>query len=105
MSRIVRRAWGWYRTILERKHFKVKLLRFHAQKACSYQFHEKRSELWLFLTGHGRFKLNDSLFGTHPESAIHVATGDKHEYMALTPSFILEIQYGQACEEKDIVRI
>ncbi len=49
----MRKRWGWYKTLLERKHFKVKLLYFEKSKSCSMQRHKFRNELWLFIFGDG----------------------------------------------------
>lgn len=106
MARFVRRDWGWYLTILDRPHFKVKLLRFLKLKKCSYQTHKKRSELWLFLTGSGRMLMNDL------KPSLSVSAGDfisipveqKHQFQSLRKTLVLEIQYGEKCIEEDIIR-
>lgn len=108
--RFKRRAWGWYFTILDRRHFKVKLLRFNGPPcACSKQYHNRRNELWLFLTGNGRFDQGDS---GNAVDCLHVEAGDYrcvrvkdwHQYLPFTKTLVLEIQYGEKCIESDIVR-
>lgn len=89
-GRFVRRKWGWYLTLLDRKHFKVKLLRFKRGGNLSLQYHNHRKELWLFL-GNGEYS-------EIPEQTLHT-------HYALKPTYVLEIQYGEKCEEADIVRI
>lgn len=110
-KRFVRRKWGWYWTILDRKHFKVKLLRFNEPPcACSKQYHNFRNELWLFLTGNGRFDQGDS--GNVVDYLV-VDSGDYrmvnmrdwHQFIPYCKSLILEIQFGAKCTEEDIVRI
>lgn len=34
-----------------------------------------------------------------------VPQGFKHKYRAITKTYILEIQFGDTCEERDIVRL
>jgi len=119
----VRRKWGWYLTLLDRKHFKVKLLRFKKGGACSNQYHNERAELWLFLSGKGNFKIagensHTNCFGeTYPigweedermmgaGEFMRVPLGLHHQYTALLPTLVLEIQYGERCVEEDIVRL
>lgn len=108
MKRIVRRAWGWYFVLLDREHFKVKLLWFIKGKKLSLQKHEKRGEAWMILKGKG-------VMSYCPEELIvnglvkgdyyHIPKGSWHRYEAKENSLILEIQYGDRCEESDIIRI
>lgn len=91
--RFAKRKWGLYFTFIDRKHFKVKILWFHKGGRLSNQYHNLRNELWLFLSGEdsGLWK--------------YIACRELHTYHAEKPALILEIQYGEKCEESDIVRI
>ncbi len=51
--RYAKRPWGWWVVLLERKHFKLKLLYFKTGGQISKQRHKDRHELWLFLNGSG----------------------------------------------------
>lgn len=113
-GRLVKRKWGWYWTILDRKHFKMKLLRFKKDGALSMQYHRFRDELWLFLSGTGKFILNpherrsddpSGEFRAYGDSVIKVGTYALHQYIAEIPSWIIEVQYGERCVEEDIVRV
>lgn len=113
-ERLVKRTWGWYWTILNRKHFKVKLLRFWKDKSCSKQFHNFRSELWLFLSGSGQMMTldrkgfnpkNGDYFEVELNDCVEIPTKTTHIYTAITPTLVLEIQYGEKCIEEDIVRV
>lgn len=109
-KRFVRRSWGWYLVLLNRRHFKVKLLRFKAHHACSMQYHHHRSELWLFLRGDGEFWRGGEdddygYFDAHRGDSIVVDVNALHRYVAKRPTLVLEIQYGEKCEEEDIVRV
>lgn len=114
MIKFVRRSWGYYITLLDRKHFKVKLLRFKKGGECSLQYHHLRDELWLFLKGNGQFTLipdsrrpddPNGVFEAYGDSVIKVGKLAVHKYLAIIPSLVLEIQYGEKCDEEDIVRI
>ena len=93
MKRLVRRKWGWYLVLLNRRNFKVKLLRFKAYGRLSYQYHYHREELWLFLTG----KKNGTV--------MHFKKRELHTYCPSAATYILEIQFGERCDENDIMRI
>jgi mannose-6-phosphate isomerase-like protein (cupin superfamily) len=91
-NRLVFRTWGWYLVLLNRKRFKVKLLRFNGKRRMSRQYHKFRNELWLFLTG-----AHKGTWRKHHKRKEHTYTGDK--------ALVIEIQYGSKCEESDIVRL
>lgn len=97
----VKREWGYYITLLDRKHFKVKLLRFNKGNPCSNQYHNFRNELWLFLSGIGILNEQRVQQGDY----VLVPEQHAHQYTPWSRTWVLEIQYGETCEEKDIVRI
>lgn len=104
-----RRAWGWYLTLIDARHFKVKILRFKAGGKISLQRHAKRSELWCFLSGLGVMKYGDfsnDLFSTmkKPGDFFEVDVHEWHEYLAVKRTTVLEIQFGYRCAESDIER-
>lgn len=100
--RFARRPWGWWLVLISRKHFKVKLLRFKKGGALSMQRHEKRHELWLFLSGNGIMA-----YQTPPSAGDYKMIRRKHwhQYKAAKTTWVLEIQYGEECKESDIERI
>jgi len=106
--RLVRRKWGFYITLLDRKQFKVKLLRFKPFGKCSEQWHRKRNELWLFLGGKGRLDVGGEIHNKDENlngKYFLIHRGEVHQYEAYEKTWVLEIQYGSKCEESDIVRI
>lgn len=103
--RFSRRKWGWYFTLIDRKHFKVKLLKFNERCNCSLQHHRSRKELWLFLYGKGDFHKDGSEFPVAQGDYVHVGSRVRHRFTALTCSLVLEVQYGDKCDEQDIVRV
>lgn len=101
MKRFERRAWGYFLVLLNYQHFKVKLLVFKKDGACSKQFHNFRNELWLFLHGEGHLNrkyIKTGGYALIPEQEVH-------QYIALKKTYVLEIQYGESCRENDIVRL
>lgn len=107
-KRFARRKWGFYLTLLDRKHFKVKLLWFKKWGELSLQKHEKRGECWMFLSGRGNIgQCEDGFFtGIAKEGDyLHIPKGSWHQYQAHKTTLVLEVQYGERCDEGDIVRL
>lgn len=115
-GRLVKRKWGWYLVLLNRKHFKVKLLRFWKGKSCSMQYHNYRNELWLFLSGKGLMSYWENPNSNKKRAFVwdfnmtngafhHVPIAQIHQYEADMLTYVLEIQYGKKCLEEDIVRV
>ena len=109
-KRFVRRKWGWYLVLLDRAHFKVKLLRFKKCGTCSKQFHNHRGELWLLMKGGGVFSrggVEDDYghWNVYGGDAVLVPQTSTHMFSAFKNTYVLEIQYGERCLEEDIVRV
>lgn len=100
-GRFVYRTWGWYLVLINRKHFKVKILCFDKDSSCSKQYHNYRNELWLFLKGCGHLNRKPIEAG---EWAV-IEAQNTHQYVAQKKTYVIEIQYGEKCTEEDIVRI
>lgn len=108
-----RRSWGYYRVLHEAPGVKVKELTVDPGAALSMQRHEQRAEFWLVTAGEatvytlsttstdmelrGRYKRHEYL---------HVSTHEWHQLVNEDPNplKIVEIQYGENCEESDIER-
>lgn len=104
--RFIRREWGWHFTILSRKHFKIKLLRFKPLQSCSLQYHNYRSELWLFFKGRGNFVSTGGITRVEAGEIMLVHAKEMHQYTSGSiPTYVIEIQFGMKCIEEDIVRI
>jgi mannose-6-phosphate isomerase-like protein (cupin superfamily) len=109
-GRLVKRKWGWYWTILDRRQFKLKLLRFMRGGELSLQKHNQRGEAWLFLSGLGNIgQCEDGFFAGMIRAGgyWHIKKGSWHKYQAIKPTWVLEVQYcdvGDGCIEEDIVR-
>ena len=104
--RLVKRKWGWYLTLLDREHFKVKLLWFREGGEISEQKHEYRDESWLFIKGYGilRHKLIDN-HSVAEGSRFKIKRNEWHHFKAKVRTLVLEIQYGEKCIEEDIIRV
>lgn len=103
--RFVRRSWGWYFTLWNGEHFKIKILRFKKYSPLSLQYHTLRSELWLFLSGNGVFTEGTTHRDICKGDYAMINQGVSHSYRAVTPTTVLEVQFGKQCIEEDIVRL
>jgi cytidyltransferase-like protein len=106
------RIWGYYRVLHEVPGCKVKELTVDPGKSLSMQRHHERAEYWL--VSEGRCVVNAALANGYAlpsrELSMHqeykVPVGEWHQ---LTnpydePCRIVEVQYGERCEEDDIER-
>ena len=108
------REWGSYRVLhnSDKKNVKVKELTVEPGKSLSMQRHDKRSEHWFISEGQasvytlnvstdvelqGRYNVYDNL---------HINVGQWHQLVneSGNPLRIVEIQYGETCQESDIER-
>ena len=107
------RVWGSFTNILEGKHVKVKELIVHPGKGTSFQKHFQRDELWL--VSKGKCIINYSKLDPDDRESVQLETFDQHfapirQWHQITNPFneachIIEIQYGEACNEKDIEKV
>lgn len=106
------RPWGNYRVLHEAPGVKVKELTVDPGKALSMQRHQDRAEFWLVSSGTATvYSLN---VATDPElqgryqrhQYLHIDTQQWHQLVNedTEPLKIVEIQYGDRCEEQDIER-
>lgn len=102
--RLKRRNWGVWAIMFQRKHFKIKLLRFKKGGALSMQKHQLRNELWLFLKGGGILEVERQFKKRSKGDSENIPVNNWHQFSAEKATWILEIQYGIMCSEKDIER-
>jgi mannose-6-phosphate isomerase-like protein (cupin superfamily) len=55
------RPWGTFENLLDTEYCKVKQIIIKPGQAPSYQYHFKRSEVWVVVKGKGELKLNDEI--------------------------------------------
>lgn len=108
-----RRPWGYYRVLHEAPGVKVKELTVDPGAALSMQRHQDRAEFWLVSSGEATvYTLNLATtdmelrgrYGRH--EYLHISTHEWHQLVNedSSPLKIVEIQYGERCEEQDIER-
>jgi cytidyltransferase-like protein len=108
------RAWGYYRVLHEpNKRVKLKELTVDPGKTLSMQRHEDRGEVWFVSEGEATlYTLNRSsdaeLHGRYTSNQMLVINRQEWHQLAnegTEPLRVIEIQYGDRCDEDDIVRL
>ena len=107
-----KRVWGDSMTYYDSKESKVKRLILEPGKSISMQYHLTRNEFWFIESGAGTIFTLESenivkIKTIHKHETYHVPIGQWHMIRADTNEnlCIIEIQYVNLCEEKDIVRL
>jgi D-beta-D-heptose 7-phosphate kinase/D-beta-D-heptose 1-phosphate adenosyltransferase len=107
------REWGYYRVLFEpNKNVKLKELTVESGQRLSMQRHEQRNEFWFVSEGTATVYTLDSstdieLLGTYTaHQNLFIPQRSWHQLCNETdaPLKLIEIQYGDACQETDIER-
>ena len=106
------RPWGYYRVLHEVPGMKVKELTVEPGQRLSMQRHSKRSEYWI--VSEGTAEVNRAMGSGYMLPPVKLQKHDEYEvpvgeWHQLTnpynvPVKIVEVQYGERCEEEDIER-
>ena len=102
-----KRPWGVFFVLSDEKDFKIKKIEVNPSKRLSYQFHNKRSELWYILNGEGIVTINDKKTEVKKGSVIKIKKLEKHRIENNGSKILtfIEVQTGSYFGEDDIVRI
>ena len=102
-----KRPWGAFFVLSDEKDFKIKKIEVNPSKRLSYQFHNKRSELWYILNGEGIVTINDKKTEVNKGSVIKIKKLEKHRIENNGSKILtfIEVQTGSYFGEDDIVRI
>jgi len=118
------RQWGYFEVldVSADGHVKTKKLVVYPHKSLSLQKHKKRNELWFvaegypevytirqdYLTDDANYEEGKRCFRGKfcPNERLVIVTEEWHQLVNPTDEniVIIEIQYGEACEEDDILR-
>lgn len=104
------RRWGWYRVLdykesTDGMNVLTKRLCVFAGQNISYQYHHKRSEVWVIVKGEGEFVLDGEAVFVKTGDVLNIPVGAKHGIKANDDLEIIEVQLGSQLEEEDIVRL
>jgi len=99
------RPWGYYRTLHTEGHeVKVKELIVDPGRSLSMQRHAKRNEYWFISEGEATVYNGEKEITVSKHKNFHISQGEWHQLSNKThkPLKIIEIQFGQLCDENDI---
>jgi cytidyltransferase-like protein len=107
------RPWGYYRVLHEpNKNVKLKELTVDPGQTLSMQRHEQRGEIWFVSQGEATLytlnkKTDAELHGQYTQNQLIVINRLEWHQLAnhsTVPLKVIEIQYGDCCDETDIER-
>lgn len=104
--RKVHRPWGWYDSVDEGKHFKVKRIQVKPGASLSLQMHNHRAEHWVVVRGTAEVTNGDQVMTLTENQSTFIPQGQKHRLVnpGIIPLEIIEVQSGDYLGEDDIVR-
>ena len=104
--RKVHRPWGWYDSIEQGKHFKVKRLHINPKAKLSVQKHQKRAEHWVLISGSVIATKGENAFAMKKGDSIFIPKGEIHSLSNPNDEYaeIIEVQSGSYLGEDDIER-
>ena len=102
-----KRPWGTYENLLDSKDCKVKKIIILPNQRPSYQYHHKRTEVWVVVKGTGIVTIDDIESKVQEESVVIVPLGSKHRIKNTGKDnlIFIEVQLGTYFGEDDIVRL
>jgi len=101
------KVWGHYSVLHEAAEIKVKELVVEPGMALSLQRHNYRAEHWHVAEGQALARVGNSTHFLGEHATVEIPLGAWHQLSnpGNTPLRIIEIQYGERCEEEDIERL
>jgi mannose-6-phosphate isomerase len=102
-----RRPWGTYYVIEDKHNHKIKRIEVEVGQRLSYQYHNKRSEVWTIIEGVALITLDGIEKKFHKGETIIIPLGIKHRVKNIgkVKLIFIEVQTGEYFGEDDIVRI
>ena len=106
LHRKVARPWGWYDSVDEGEHFKVKRIQVKPGASLSLQMHHHRAEHWIVVKGVAEITNGDQVLTLTANQSTYIPQGQTHRLAnpGNTPLEIIEVQSGSYLGEDDIVR-
>ena len=106
------RPWGYYRVLHEMPGIKVKELTVEPGQSLSLQKHQLRSEYWIVAEGRcvvegwltDSYRLPPKTLEKHQSVSVYASDWHQLKNPFDQPCRIVEIQYGESCDEDDIER-
>ena len=103
----VYRPWGFFETLHLGPGTQVKLIEVNPGAALSLQYHHKRAEHWVVVSGEARIVRGDDNLVLKENESTFIPIGMQHrlENRREQPLRIIEVQVGSYLGEDDIVRL
>jgi cytidyltransferase-like protein len=100
------RPWGYYDILKNYPGCKLKELVVEPNRCLSYQRHQHRDELWYVRAGQGKVIIDDRVLFLYNGQYLVIKAGSWHQLInsGVEPLSIIEIQFGDNCDENDIER-
>lgn len=107
MNYIEQRPWGEFENLLDVDFCKVKRITIKPGQAPSYQYHYKRSEVYVIVKGKALIKLNDVEQEYNVGDTVIIPVLTKHQVTNIGNEdlIFIEVQHGEYFGEDDIVRL
>ena len=107
MDKPVKKPWGSYTNLLNEDYTKVKKIIISPGESPSYQYHFKRSEIWVIVKGSAEVKLDGEIKEYSVGDVVKVMEEQKHQPKNIGDEdlIFIEIQLGEYFGEDDIKRI
>ena len=101
------RPWGKYNVIKDESNFNHKIIEVNPRQRLSYQYQNKRSEVWTILEGIGEVIISEKKNRLKYGDCIQIGKKSKHRIYNNSNAILkfIEVQSGSYFGEDDIVRI
>jgi len=101
------KPWGSYTNLLDEEYTKVKKIVIKPGESPSYQYHFKRSEIWVIVKGTAQVKIDDVVHYYRVGDVIFIPKESKHQIKNIGEEELVfvEVQLGDYFGEDDIVRL
>ena len=101
------KPWGSYTNLMDEEYTKVKKIVIKPGEAPSYQYHFKRSEIWIIVKGLAEIKIDDSIVVYSTGDIITIPKQAKNQVRNIGEDELVfvEVQLGDYFGEDDIVRL
>lgn len=101
------RPWGQFENLLDTDYCKVKTITIKPGQAPSYQYHYKRSEVYVIVKGKASIMLDDVEKEYNIGDTVIIPVLMKHQVTNIGDEdlIFIEVQHGEYFGEDDIVRV
>lgn len=107
LHRTVHRPWGTYTVLEEGPRFKIKRIVVKPGASLSLQYHHRRSEHWVVVSGAARIVNGDREITLAADQSSYIPAGAPHRLAnpGAVDCVMIEVQSGDYLGEDDIVRL